>query len=508
MTEKNHSSASAFRSAARRHIPRLVFLLCLFVLLAIPFKIESMGFQPSDDALRHVAKVVSGKNWQEILVLRPELVMDSHPGWHFLLGIVLKTTHAGMDRLLSFSVIFLFFTFAILPLFYFRRPETWLLALLVMSLFIDASLFRLFSGRPFLISMAAFTYLCLNWRKLRIRRTPWPVMAGIFIAVTASVWMHCSWFLWAPPVAAFFLAREWRASFRLSACVAAGLATGAILTGHPILFIWQTLMHAFNSVDAQVLARQLVEEFQPWPPNPYFVLFIAGLLVWRKQTGTLRRSVVDNPVFILALIGWICGFHVFRFWFDIGLPAFLAWIALQFRAILRRNHSGHSANRLLVAALAGGLMFLTFTADTNSRWTNSLTRSYVDASRPELKDWMPGPGGIFYSADMLFFMHTFYKNPHGDWKYVMGFEPSMMPPDDLAIYQKIRWNYFAQEAFEPWVKKLRPQDRLVINLPADQPPNIPALKWKSASRFYWIGRLPARPAGAAPSPASPPKIAQ
>ncbi len=47
---------------------------------------------PSDDVMRHVAKAVSGKNWGDILVLRPEITMDSHVGWHTILEFIYKIT--------------------------------------------------------------------------------------------------------------------------------------------------------------------------------------------------------------------------------------------------------------------------------------------------------------------------------------------------------------------------------------------------------------------------------
>ena len=53
-----------------RYIPSIVWGLILAIILLIPFKIISYGYLPSDDALRHAAKAVSGKTWSEILILR------------------------------------------------------------------------------------------------------------------------------------------------------------------------------------------------------------------------------------------------------------------------------------------------------------------------------------------------------------------------------------------------------------------------------------------------------
>ena len=65
-----------------------------------------------------------------------------------------------------------------------------------------------------------------------------------------------------------------------------------------------------------------------------------------------------------------------------------------------------------------------------------------------------------------------------------------MPPEDLAIYRKIQWNYYAYQAYEPWVKKMRPQDRLIIRRPAEQEPKIKGLEWHYAATGIWSGRLP------------------
>ncbi|MFO7821544.1 MAG: hypothetical protein R6V56_05765, partial [Lentisphaeria bacterium] len=55
----------------RPRVPHLAVILCVTMMVLIPFKIISYGYLPSDDALRHCAKAVSGKSWSEILVLNP-----------------------------------------------------------------------------------------------------------------------------------------------------------------------------------------------------------------------------------------------------------------------------------------------------------------------------------------------------------------------------------------------------------------------------------------------------
>ena len=50
---------------------------------------------------------------------------------------------------------------------------------------------------------------------------------------------------------------------------------------------------------------------------------------------------------------------------------------------------------------------------------------------------------------MTIFYQTFYKNPHGDWRYMLGFEPALMPPEDFEVYHKILWNYGDSKAYAP-----------------------------------------------------------
>ena len=88
---------------------------------------------------------------------------------------------------------------------------------------------------------------------------------------------------------------------------------------------------------------------------------------------------------------------------------------------------------------------------------------------------------------MTFFFNTFYKNPRAEWRYIEGFEPALMQPDDLKVYRAIQRSRRAPEAYEPWIKKMRPQDRLAVESPYQ--PALPSLEWKRAGNF-WLGRLP------------------
>ena len=153
--------------------------------------------------------------------------------------------------------------------------------------------------------------------------------------------------------------------------------------------------------------------------------------------------------------------------------------------------------------------FLATTNDFNSRWTYNLTQQYLTPDDKSLTGWLPDKGGILYSSDMAIFYQTFFKNPNGDWRYILGYEPALMPDEDFRVYHKILWNFGDSKTYAPWVEKMRPEDRLVISGGRSSPPNIPQLEWNYGVSDIWIGRLPrtnAPPQGAPPTiPATVPR---
>ncbi|MBU6410759.1 MAG: hypothetical protein KGR98_10270, partial [Verrucomicrobia bacterium] len=134
--------------------------------------------------------------------------------------------------------------------------------------------------------------------------------------------------------------------------------------------------------------------------------------------------------------------------------------------------------------------YMGITADVSGRWTTPMAIRYLTPDKPQVKGWLPAPGGILYSEDMSIFYETFFKNPHGDWRYMVGFEPTWMPKKDVEIYESIMWNMGDPKAYTPWIKMMTPADRLVIPGGRGAPPNIPQLDWNYAVSGIWVGRLP------------------
>ena len=102
--------------------------------------------------------------------------------------------------------------------------------------------------------------------------------------------------------------------------------------------------------------------------------------------------------------------------------------------------------------------------------------------------WLPAPGGILYANSMGLFYDTFFENPGAPFRYAVGFEPGLMPPDELAVLRGIQRSGGADAAFLPWVQRLRAADRIAVVRPGGPAPAIPGLAWREAIPGVWLGR--------------------
>jgi hypothetical protein len=299
--------------------------------------------------------------------------------------------------------------------------------------------------------------------------------------------------LWGVPLAAFFLAGAWRSGLWLTACFGAGAFIGASLSGNPFGLLSTALVNLssifYNENTPQWM---LVGELAP-DTGDYAVLIAMALLFLANRFTASKQieqtcSIWLRPVVALMILCWILGFKVDRFWADWGLPAALIWMTLQFQILLENFQSRPALKRVAMTALIAAPLYLVATNDTDRRYTFNLSQAFLSAEDPALKGWFPDGNGIFYSTEMDLFYDTFYTNPNADWRYILGFEPALMPDDDLKIFRRIVRNHESRQAYQPWLDKMQPEDRLAIY--STSRPALPQLQWTRAADYIWIGRLP------------------
>jgi hypothetical protein len=501
MTDDNGNSNSSPIDALRHYVPLAVWAIVILVILMIPLEIIRIGYLPADDALRHAAKAVSGKPWPEILVVGPTFQIDHNFGWHFLLRQIYLGSQCDIEKLVVFSVVALFALVGWSALPWLKRPEAWLIALTAAVLASDVPV-RFLIGRPFTLTIAGLLTILFAWQAHGTSPPKWWTAAWMAALIAICTFMHGVWYLWALPVAAFFLAGQFRWGWMLVAGWAAGTFLGASLTGHPFASPYQAVVMASRAFGLHSTQRTLVTEFQPSSGEVLALIIMGGLLILRRLAGLKARPLTSNPAFWLAALTWVLSFKSWRFTEDWGWPALMVLITCDLQLLLQARFAPDSFKRLALACGLAVMTFLAITNDRGSRWTNNLTQQYLTQDNPDLNGWMPDQGGILYSADMTVFYQTFFKNPKADWRYILGYEPGFMPDEDFKVYHSIMWNSGDAKAYKPWADKMRPPDRLVMRGGRSSPPNIPQLEWEYGVSGIWIGRTP-RTSAPPPAPTIP-----
>jgi hypothetical protein len=471
--------------------------IALFALVMAPLRILAQGYLPGDDALRHAAKAVSGRPWSDILLLRPEITLDSNPGWHALLGALHRWLGLGTVDLVLVSVVTLFVLFSLGPILILRRPVAWLLALALLLVAEPSLLGRLVCGRPFLLTSAIVPLVCLLWPRLEGER-PHGILLLFAACGAAATWIHGSYYLLALPVLALLVAGRVVAARRLGLAFAAGVVAGAVLTGHPIGHLWQMLVHGYLSVGLPRPAAALVTEFQPFDGRPLAVVGFLALLAWRRARRPDPTPAWRDPAVAMTVACWALGFVASRFWLDWSAPALATLGALELQDALERERAEPAAWRgWTLTGWAAVLLLLVTGSDFQRRWSEQVGRPFLARENPTHAPWLPEPGGIAYSPEMGVFYALFFKNPDAPWKYALGFEPAIMLPEDYRVYCEIKRSRGATEAYMPWVARMEPADRLYVQQRSNAAPPIPGLEWFQPVYGIWVGRRP-RPAGARP----------
>lgn len=487
--ETERRTADAF-PGIQRYVSLLAWAIPILVILVIPLKIIGYGYLPVyDDALPDAAKAVSGKPWQDILVLKSSYTMDHHIGWHTFLAWVHHLGHLNVEGLVLFSVVGLFVLVAWSALPWLKRPEAWLGTLILVAGVGSGTMGRFMLGRQLLISVAVLLTILFLWHRRADSQPGWKTGAAMAALIALAVLLHGIWYFWVLLIAAFFLARQFRWGFVLTGSWIVGTLVGSLLTGHPITYMVEAVQLALTVIGRHAVQRTLVSELRPTPGNLFPLLLLGALLVTRRLANLKARPLNTNPAFWLACLGWVLGYQADRFWEDWGLPALMVLLTTDLELLMQTHLAANSLKRLALTAGLAVTLFLSTTNDADSRWTFNLDTQYLSQDDPQLAGWLPDKDGIFYDVDMFFFYQTFFKNPHADWRYMVGFEPVLMPAKDFEIYDRILWNHRNPKAYQPWVDQMRPQDRLAMRGDSGAPSLLPQLEWKNADG-YWLGRLP------------------
>ena len=310
-------------------------------------------------------------------------------------------------------------------------------------------------------------------------------MAGLFGVV---IWMHPSWHLFFVPVFACLLARRFRLAAWLTGALLLGVLVAGILYGNPFEFTWQSVLHTMLAFGTEAPPGTLVIEFNPGSGAAPLLLGVLLVLLWRYARGRWRDDVVDNPVFLLAASGWLLGWMVMRFWSDWGTPALLVWLAVEMQEYLEERLPDLDLRRVGLAFVAGLAALLILSANARGSRYLAAERPYLSLTSPTIGTALPDPGGVLYTDDMRLFFQLFYHRPKADWRYVVGYEPALMLPEDLATFRKVL-SARSPDNFAPWVEKMGPADRLIIQS-AEGQPKIPGLAWTRVSATVWSGRRP------------------
>lgn len=462
-------------------VERWLFVICLLILVTIPFVIHTYGFVPPDDANRHVAKAISGKPWPEILVMKPTYAHQDHnEGWHAALTGLYRMG-VSKDGLLLFSSIGIFILLMGTGLVLYRKhPLAWM-SVVGLAVFI-MPVIRWLLGRPYMISGTVWMILLVLWRPGAILKTKHIIFSSLLIA--AAGWMHGAWYLFALFPLSVLLTLDLHKTWKAAVAWGTGSLLAGFITGNPIHYLFFQILQSLESTENTPVNRLLVGEFQPRFHFLPLIIFLSAAL-WLLIQKQKKDSVLIHPAFWGAVLGWVLGLMNGRFWYDWGSVATMVWVAEVF--------SSTSLPRVPIRLSLIGLLgiFLAYTADMNSRWSNQQFADPLSLEDPEHQGWLPDPGGIFYNDTMSLFYKTFYENPHGDWRYILGFEPVLMPEDDLQTYRDIQF-YRRQDdmLYQPWVDKMKPEDRLVLRKPKATKPDIPELEWKYVAYRTWSGRLP------------------
>lgn len=477
----------------------ILLILVILTVLYIPMKILSYGWTPTDDAKRHVAFATIDAKWSDILVIDEKLGSDHNPGWHAVLKFLHRHCNFDKTDLMCFSVAGLFCLVNLCGIWASPSPVSWCLALLILEI-VDSTM-RLLYGRPYLFSCAATIILLHIWyTRSEKDKTAWfrkkkAKYAITVISLVLCVWLHGSWYLFLLIPLSFFLAGKTSEALQQTVLVFLATVIGAVISGDFYEFLYFHFIATFQIFSEPTYNWLLATEFASGHQTVLWVIFVVLLAIFCNHKGKLQyRELAEDPIFIMIMLCWLGGIAVWRFWMDWGKMAFLLWTSYRISDLIE---SFYNLRKVRIKYFLAGFVILatimSFTNDGDERYSKNNGIIAIDffshEVQKELKGWEPQPGGIVYSNDMRVFYSHFYEYPTAPWKYILGFEPAIMLPEDCQTLRNIGYNDGRlPEDYMPWVNKMTSKDRLILS---SVPGDFPQLEWKKGNRYFWIGRLKA-----------------
>lgn len=471
----------------------IALILIAVIFLIIPLKIMSYGWIPEDDALRHsaFATLSSEKNWNDICVIEKGFEADHNPGWHSILRFLHNKLHFSKQNLLRFSVVGLFLLFTFCGIAAAPSPVCWLLAFLTLLTFEASFLGRMLLGRPYIIS-CAITLLIMKYWISKDESSYTKIDAkGIILSTVLfalGTWTHGSWYLYFLIPVSFLLAGKCKNSLNIILAIVIGTIIGALMTGDFNEFLKYHIFATTSIFTEKTFNWLLVSELASGNQPTSFMLYgvaIIALCVYKKKL-TLKDLTTD-PAFLLLMLSWLLSIMVVRFWIDWGRIALLFWLSQRAKDILDSTESLKEprVKYCLFIFILCTLFFMS-TNDGSGRFSRVVFNQPIDFTEKRLEGWAPEPGGIVYSDAMCVFYKHFFEYPTAPWRYILGFEPAIMPKEDLKIHRQIGYNFRRAEEFLPWINKMTTADRIISIGPIGDFPQLESIR---GARNYWIYRL-------------------
>ena len=464
----------------------IIILLAVFVY--IPYKILSFGYRPTDDTNRHIAFSQTNQTWSDVLVIEPSLSADHNAGWHFTLRTLHKYLGLNKEKLLTIIVVGMFLAFNLTGSLLSSNIASWSIVLLIMFVFDRGIFFRVLSGRPFIISSITALVLYKLWfieSFQQIKTSNKYLITLIFIAL--AVWLHGTWYTFLILPIALLLSGKLKKSIELCLIILISTVIGSYLTGNFSQFLYFHYANTINIFSEKVYNWQLVSEFAEGNVQIFEIIptaFIIILLIYSKKI-TLNELSKD-PLFIMVLLCWMLSIKVTRIWFDWGLIALMFWLSYKITDLIKEMQSIKKPVfrwTLFLFIIVSLIVFL-----ANSEWDNHQKRKSfsVDFSNPKFAEYKPLEGGIIYNDAMEHFYYNYFSDHEGKYKYVLGFEPAIMLPENRKIYREISYSGFHYTSYKPWIDKLTLKDRIFTS--SDIRLNYPELDWIMAGQKLFIGK--------------------